>query len=44
MIEKCLLDPPLEGIIGDHLSRCWRAHEIAAGALDPVPLRVEPAK
>jgi peptide/nickel transport system ATP-binding protein len=37
MIEKCLEDPILEPIVGDHLSRCWRAREIAAGALDPVP-------
>ena len=58
MIEKCLLDPPLEAIVGDlarrsdesggakaaHLSRCWRAREIAAGTLDPVPPPVEVAK
>jgi oligopeptide/dipeptide ABC transporter ATP-binding protein len=44
MIEKCLQDPPLELIVDDHLSRCWRSHEIAAGTLDPVPPRVESAK
>jgi len=41
MIDKCLEDPPLEAIVDDpagrHLSRCWRAREIAAGTLDPVP-------
>jgi hypothetical protein len=37
MIEKCLQDPPLEAIVDQHLSRCWRAREIAAGTLDPVP-------
>lgn len=37
MIDKCLEDPPLEAIVGPHLSRCWRAREIAAGTLDPVP-------
>jgi hypothetical protein len=41
MIEKCLQDPPLEPIVGEHLARCWRSHEIAAGTLDPVPPRVE---
>jgi peptide/nickel transport system ATP-binding protein len=44
IIEKCLLDPPLEAIVGDHLSRCWRAREIAAGTLDPVPPPLEVAK
>jgi oligopeptide/dipeptide ABC transporter ATP-binding protein len=37
MIDKCLEPPPLETIVSDHLSRCWRAGEIAAGTLDPVP-------
>ena len=37
MIDKCLEHPPLEPIVDDHLSRCWRAREIAAGTLDPVP-------
>ncbi|HKY20941.1 MAG TPA: ABC transporter ATP-binding protein [Vicinamibacterales bacterium] len=37
MIDKCLEHPALEPIAGDHLARCWRSHEIAAGALDPVP-------
>jgi oligopeptide/dipeptide ABC transporter ATP-binding protein len=35
--ERCrTLDPPLRTLDGDHLSRCWRAGEIAAGTLDPV--------
>ena len=37
MIEKCLEHPALEPIVGDHLARCWRSREIAAGTLDPVP-------
>jgi oligopeptide/dipeptide ABC transporter ATP-binding protein len=37
MINKCLEHPALEVIVGDHLARCWRSHEIAAGTLDPVP-------
>jgi oligopeptide/dipeptide ABC transporter ATP-binding protein len=37
MIEKCLEHPALDPILGDHLARCWRSHEIAAGTLDPVP-------
>ena len=37
MIEQCLEHPPLEAILPDHLARCWRAAEIAAGTLDPVP-------
>jgi peptide/nickel transport system ATP-binding protein len=37
MIETCLEEPPIEPILHDHLSRCWRAREIAAGTLDPVP-------
>ncbi|HUG65869.1 MAG TPA: ABC transporter ATP-binding protein [Gaiellaceae bacterium] len=36
MIEKCLEHPSLEPIRPDHLARCWRAGEIAAGTLDPV--------
>jgi oligopeptide/dipeptide ABC transporter ATP-binding protein len=35
-IDKCLEDPPVLSFDG-HLSRCWRAEEIAAGRLDPVP-------
>jgi oligopeptide/dipeptide ABC transporter ATP-binding protein len=35
-IEKCRTeDPPLTAF-GSHLSRCWRAEEIASGALNPV--------
>ena len=41
MIERCLQDPSLEAIADGHLSRCWRAREIAAGTLDPVPPPVE---
>jgi oligopeptide/dipeptide ABC transporter ATP-binding protein len=37
MIDKCLEDPPLIPIVADHLSRCWRSPEVAAGTLDPVP-------
>ncbi len=29
-------DPPVVTLDGNHLSRCWRAEEIAAGTLDPV--------
>jgi oligopeptide/dipeptide ABC transporter ATP-binding protein len=32
---RCLEDPPVLTFDGDHLSRCWRADEIAAGRLDP---------
>jgi len=35
--DRCRTDPPLVGFGPDHLSRCWRAEEIAAGGLDPVP-------
>jgi len=35
--DRCRTDPPLQAFGSDHLSRCWRAEEIAAGALDPVP-------
>jgi oligopeptide/dipeptide ABC transporter ATP-binding protein len=34
--ERCLKDPPVLTFDGSHLSRCWRADEIGAGALDPV--------
>jgi len=35
--ERCrTLDPPLRALDDSHLSRCWRAGEIAAGTLDPV--------
>jgi peptide/nickel transport system ATP-binding protein len=37
MISKCLEEPPLERHRPEHLSRCWRSDEIAAGTLDPVP-------
>ncbi len=35
--DRCRTDPPLQAFGSDHLSRCWRAEEIAAGGLDPVP-------
>ncbi len=36
--ERCTrLEPALETPEPDHLSRCWRTHEIAAGTLDPTP-------
>jgi oligopeptide/dipeptide ABC transporter ATP-binding protein len=35
--ERCrTLDPPVQTLDDNHLSRCWRADEIAAGTLDPV--------
>jgi peptide/nickel transport system ATP-binding protein len=40
-IEKCLQDPALEPYLPNHLARCWRSAEIAAGALDPVPPAIE---
>ena len=33
--DRCLEDPPVLTFDGSHLSRCWRADEIAAGTLDP---------
>jgi oligopeptide/dipeptide ABC transporter ATP-binding protein len=36
-IEGCLRDPVLRELAPGHLVRCWRAEEIAAGTLDPVP-------
>ena len=34
--DRCRLhDPPVLTFDGDHLSRCWRADEIAAGSLSP---------
>ena len=36
-IERCRdSDPPVERVGDDHLTRCWRSREIAAGTLDPV--------
>jgi oligopeptide/dipeptide ABC transporter ATP-binding protein len=35
--ERCRREaPPLLTFDGDHVTRCWRAEEIAAGRLDPV--------
>ncbi len=37
-VERCrAAEPPLEPAGPGHLSRCWRAAEIAAGTLDPAP-------
>ena len=37
--ERCRTqEPPVLTFDGSHLSRCWRADEIASGALDPVGL------
>ncbi|MFN7916525.1 MAG: ABC transporter ATP-binding protein [Vicinamibacterales bacterium] len=35
--NRCLTDPDLVAIDAGHLSRCFRADEIAAGTLNPVP-------
>ena len=35
--NRCLNDPDLVAIEAGHLSRCFRADEIAAGLLNPVP-------
>jgi oligopeptide/dipeptide ABC transporter ATP-binding protein len=37
MIDRCLEEPPIQEHLPNHLARCWRAQEIAAGSLDPVP-------
>jgi len=34
---RCTTEPPLLDLEGDRQSRCWRAPEIAAGALAPAP-------
>ncbi|HTM58271.1 MAG TPA: ABC transporter ATP-binding protein [Candidatus Udaeobacter sp.] len=34
---RCLEPPTLDPVEPNHLSRCWRAREIAEGRLDPVP-------
>ncbi len=36
-IERCMEEPPLEMIAEGRWSRCWRAKEIASGAVAPVP-------
>jgi peptide/nickel transport system ATP-binding protein len=36
-IPKCLTEPPLEEIEPGRWSRCWRAREIAADQVSPVP-------
>jgi peptide/nickel transport system ATP-binding protein/oligopeptide transport system ATP-binding protein len=38
--NRCLTDPDLVDAGGGHLSRCFRAAEIASGALNPVPEHV----
>jgi oligopeptide/dipeptide ABC transporter ATP-binding protein len=35
--NRCLRDPELVAIEAGHLSRCFRADEVAAGVLNPVP-------
>ncbi len=43
--ERCRQGPPVLTFDGDHLSRCWRADEIASGALDPAgPAVSQPAE
>jgi oligopeptide/dipeptide ABC transporter ATP-binding protein len=42
-VERCFaLEPPLAIVEADHAARCWRAEEIAAGALDPVTAEERP--
>ena len=36
-VQGCLRDQELREITPGHLTRCWRAEEIMAGTLDPVP-------
>ena len=36
-VQGCLRDQELREIAPGHLTRCWRAEEILAGTLDPVP-------
>ena len=36
-VQGCLRDQELREISPGHLTRCWRAEEIMAGTLDPVP-------
>jgi len=36
-IERCRQEPPLEMVAPGRWSRCWRAAEIASGAVSPVP-------
>ncbi|MGC4082534.1 MAG: ABC transporter ATP-binding protein [Vicinamibacterales bacterium] len=38
--NRCLDDPDLRAIDHGHLSRCFRAEEIASGSLNPVPADV----
>jgi oligopeptide/dipeptide ABC transporter ATP-binding protein len=42
MQDRCLKDPPVLTFDADHLSRCWRADEIAAGSLSSVPAAETP--
>jgi len=37
MIDQCLNPPELRSYGDEHMARCWRSDEIAAGKLDPVP-------
>ncbi len=36
-VQRCLEEPPLELVMEGRWSRCWRAAEIASGAVSPVP-------
>jgi oligopeptide/dipeptide ABC transporter ATP-binding protein len=36
-VQRCLEEPALEPVADGRWSRCWRAGEIAAGAVNPVP-------
>ncbi|MEQ1758641.1 MAG: ABC transporter ATP-binding protein [Vicinamibacterales bacterium] len=40
-IEQCMEEPPLEMVEEGRWSRCWRAREIAAGTVSPVPEDLE---
>ena len=41
-VQGCLRDQELREITPGHLTRCWRAEEIMAGTLDPVPASAAP--
>ena len=41
--DRCREVPPVLAFDGGHSVRCWRAEEIAAGALDPVPAETRDA-
>jgi oligopeptide/dipeptide ABC transporter ATP-binding protein len=41
--DRCREEPPVLSFDGGHAVRCWRAGEIASGALDPVPAEARDA-